>query len=972
MSLLRFKTTLLAACTGLAALIPPSWALSTREIVTFEPSAESLALVAEGRALPIRLDENVDSGILRAAGDFQADVERVTGVRPSLTSGGQPAQAEIMIVGQVGKSPLLERLATEGQVDLAPLDGAWEAFLIETVEHPLPGVDRALVVAGSDKRGTIYGLYELSEQIGVSPWYWWADVPPAHRESIHVKPDRVLDPGPAVRYRGIFLNDEAPALTGWAQEKFGGLNHRFYAHVFELILRLKGNYLWPAMWNNAFNDDDPLNPETASEYGIVMGTSHHEPMIRAHQEWARYGEGEWNYATNPAKLREFWKEGIIRGRDHENIITLAMRGDGDVAMGEDTNIALLEEIVADQRGIIAEHMDADPEEIPQVWALYKEVQDYYEQGMRVPDDVILLWADDNWGNLRRLPTDEERERAGGAGIYYHFDYVGGPRSYKWLNTSPLPRVWEQLHLAWKYDATEVWIVNVGDLKPMEFPIEFFLTYAWDPESWPYERLDDFHRLWAEREFGSEHATEIADLVAGYTKFNGRRKPELLSPETFSLLHFNEAERVIGDWKNLVERAESLARELPDEHQDAFFQLVLYPIKASAVVNELYVAAARNRLYAVQGRASTNDYDQSTRDLFEKDAALAREYHSINNGKWNHFMAQNNIGYTYWQQPPRDAMPAVSRVHVPAGSEIGVSIEGSPRAWPTHDVNKSGNVLPPLTVYGKETRWIDVFNRSQESFAFTARASEPWIQISPSSGTISRDTRLTVSVDWDAVPLGEHEATITVTGAHSRVPIVVPVLNPESPRPEAISGFVETDGYVSIEAPHFQRAVERDGITWKTLPDFGRTLGAVTMFPVTAEPLEPGGDSPHLEYDLHLFSEGEIELILHLSPTLDFQPGPGLRYAVSFDDGEPEIFNVDTMKDGTTWNQAVADNIRRSITRHRIDSPGPHTLKFWMVSPGVVLQKIVINTRPGPRDTDAGQGERRSYLGPTESPYFESH
>lgn len=947
---------------------PTSWALSENDLVAFERSPDSLALVNGGSALPLWLDAEVDPGILRAAKDLQADFARVTGTRPALSTGKQPPQAEVIIIGQAGKSRLLDRMRAEGRIDLAPLEGTWEAFLIEVVENPLPGIDRALVLAGSDKRGTIYALYELSEQIGVSPWYWWADVPPTPREAIFARAGRILDDGPTVRYRGIFLNDEAPALSGWVHEKFGGFNHKFYTHVFELILRLKGNYLWPAMWSSAFNDDDPLNPVLAAEYGIVMGTSHHEPMIRAHQEWARYGEGDWNYATNPETLREFWTKGIIRNRDRENIITLGMRGDGDMAMSEKTNTALLEEIVADQRAIIAEHMEEPLEEIPQVWALYKEVQEYYEHGMRVPDDVILLWCDDNWGNIRRLPTPDERERAGGAGVYYHFDYVGGPRSYKWLNTSPLSRVWEQLHLAWQYDATEIWIVNVGDLKPMEFPIEFFLTYAWDPEAWPYERLDDFHRLWAEREFGTEHAAEIADLIAQYTKFNGRRKPELLSPETFSILHYNEAERIIGGWKDLVKRAEAVAAELPEAHQSAFFQLVLYPIKACAVLNELYVAAARNNLYAVQGRASTNAFEQRAHALFAQDAALVDAYHSINDGKWNHFMAQNNIGYTYWQQPPRDAMPAVSRIQVPEGAELGVAIEGSPKAWPTHDIDKSGNVLPAITIYGKESRWIDVFNRSQEPFSYTVESSEPWLRVSPANGTVNEDTRLMVSADWDAVPMGNHLATVTLSGTGQSVTIEVPVLNPESPRPADLSGFVEINGYVSIEAPHFQRAIGSDEIAWKTLPDFGRTLGGVTVFPVTAERQAPGGDSPRVEYDMHLFSAGDVEVILHLAPTLDFQPGPGLQYAISFDDAEPQIVNVDTMKNQATWNQSVANNIRRSITRHALDNPGAHTLKFWMVSPGVVLQKIVVNTRPAGPDQPNGLAE--SYLGPPESPLFE--
>ena len=353
-----------------------------------------------------------------------------------------------------------------------------------------------------------------------------------------------------MKYRGIFINDEAPALSGWTREKFGGFNHQFYEKVFELILRMKGNYLWPAMWGNAFNDDDKLNPRLADEYGIVMGTSHHEPMMRAQQEWKRYGKGEWNYDHNDSTLREFWRQGIRNMGTHESIVTVGMRGDGDMPMTEGSNIALLERIVADQRRIIGEVTGKDPSATPQLWALYKEVQDYYDKGMRVPDDVTLLFADDNWGNIRRLPT-RERHAAGGFGVYYHFDYVGGPRNYKWLNTNPIARVWEQMHLAYEYGANRIWIVNVGDLKPMEFPIQFFLDYAWNPGEVASRAAAGVHAQWAEQQFGAAHAAEIADVVTKTYKYAGRRKPELLAPETYSLANYREAETVVAEYAALL-------------------------------------------------------------------------------------------------------------------------------------------------------------------------------------------------------------------------------------------------------------------------------------------------------------------------------------------------------------------------------------------------------------------------------------
>ncbi len=549
--------------------------------------------VAQGKTCAsIYVGESEYAGVARAAGDLAADIARVTGCTPAVVRTTPGAGARGIVIGTVEKSAMVSRL-----VDTSGIAGKWETFATQTAGN-------ALVIAGSDKRGAIYGIYDLSEQMGVSPWYWWADVPVAHRDAVYVKPGRYSEGEPAVKYRGIFLNDEAPALSGWTHEKFGGFKHEFYAKVFELILRLKGNYLWPAMWGSAFNEDDPMNPKLADEYGIVMGTSHHEPMLRAQQEWKRHGKGPWNYATNADVLDAFWDAGIERNKDYESIVTLGMRGDGDMPMdatgGMEANKALLERIVAEQREILAKRIGPDLAKIPQDWALYKEVQDYYDAGMRVPDDVTLLWCDDNWGNLRRVPTSAERKRAGGAGIYYHFDYVGGPRNYKWLNTNPIAKVWEQMNIAYQYDARRIWIVNVGDLKPMEFPIEYFLSLAWNPQRWPSSRIDEFGRLWAAREFGPAHAAEIADIMAKYTKYNGRRKPELLEPGTFSLENYDEAARVENDWKALTKQAEAIYQALPSDARDAFFELVLYPIKACDIVNELYIAAARNRSVCAAG------------------------------------------------------------------------------------------------------------------------------------------------------------------------------------------------------------------------------------------------------------------------------------------------------------------------------------------------------------------------------------
>ena len=956
----------------MSAMIRPLLFLALMPLVAFGigqpgliesvPRDESFALVSDGTAAALRVDERDWPGVLRAANDLRTDISRVSDITPALGDAEPAPGSRLIIIGTIGKSRLIDQLIREKRLDVAAISGKWEAAVTEVLKQPTPGIESALVIAGSDKRGTIYGIYNLSEQIGVSPWYWWADVPVRRQNALYVRAGRFVQGPPAVKYRGIFLNDEAPALAGWAREKFGGFNHRFYTNVFELLLRLKANYLWPAMWDNSFATDDPLNARLADEYGIVVGTSHHEPMMRAWKEWSRAGNGphSWDYSKNEVKLRAFWEEGLRRTRDYEKVITLGMRGDGDEPMTETESVALLERIVADQRKMIGEIINPRIEQVPQSWALYKEVQGYYERGMRVPVDVTLLWCDDNWGNLRRLPTPGEQRRSGGAGIYYHFDYVGGPRNYKWLNTVPLPKIWEQMNLAYRHDATRIWIVNVGDLKPMEIPMEFFLTFAWDPARWTQNDVAGYLRLWATREFGAQDAAEIADLVAKYTKYNGRRKPELLAPETFSLVNYAEADRIVEEWQSLLVRAEAISARLPRESRDAFFELVLHPIKACGIVNELYVAAAKSRLYASQGRASANDFASKARELFQADAQLTEYFHhQLAGGKWDRMMSQTHIGYTGWQQPPVNLLPATRQLELPREGSLGVAVEGSTAAWPGVQTPAT---LPEMDVFNRSRRYVDVFNRGQTPFEFQAEASAPWILLSATRGIVTNDQRVWVSVDWDHAPAGSSSGSVRISGpAPEGVQVRVRAFNPVAARGTNLHGFVEADGCVAIEAAHFTARHDTAAAHWDLLPDHGRTDSAMTVFPVTAAGAQPPADSPYLEYGTYLFSTGRVEVALLVSPSLNCSPDRGVRIGVSFDEGAPEVLTVVpngyVAGDGNRdWEESVKDSIRVVKSAHSLLVPGSHTLKVWMVDPGVVFQQVVLNTG----------GLRHSYLGPPES------
>ena len=949
---LLFPALLCCACFLCAG---PLRAFSLGEIqyVVTTPSAGSFPIVQDRRAATIYVDSAEYAGVVRAVGDLQADVNRVTGCTPAILHKA-PFPAEVILVGTIGKSSIIDRLIQRNKIDVSEIHGKWESNLIQVVAHPLPGIQSALVIAGSDKRGTIFGIYDVSGEIGVSPWYWWADVPVRHQDALFVKAGRYIEGEPAVRYRGIFLNDEAPSLTGWVNEKYGGFNHYFYERVFQLLLRLKANYLWPAMWNSAFYADDPLNGKLANEYGIVMGTSHHEPMMRAWKEWQQHGVGPWDYATNAKNLDAFWEGGIQRSRNYESTITIGMRGNGDEPMSATDNIALLEKIIAAQRKIIQRNLTPTLAADPQMWALYKEVQGYYEKGMRVPDDVTLLWSDDNWGNLRRLPTPEERKRSGGAGIYYHFDYVGDPRSYKWLNTYPITKVWEQMHLAHAYGANRIWVVNVGDLKPMEFPIEFFLDYARDPSQWNQDNLSMYTRLWAARNFGPEHADEIADLISKYTKYNGRRKPEQLEPSTFSLTNFQEADRIYSEWQTIVEKAEKVQQELPPVYRDAFFELVLYPVKASAIVNELYITAGKNRLYAAQGRVSTNDLANRARNLFQQDAQLSAEYnHQLANGKWDHMMDQTHIGYTYWNQPPLNAMPAVREVKPVDEPRMGVAVQGSSIA---SDRSQTLS-LPEFDAFNRQTRFIDIFNQGSKPFIFTARADKPWISLNQVQGTVDKEYREFVSIDWNRVPRGDNSGTISISQrGGTTVQVHLQVLWPPTPSRDSLQGFVEANHYVSIEAAQFSNKTSTGRIHWENIPNFGETLSGMTVFPVTAASILPPNIAPSLEYNMYLFDSGTFQVESVLAPTLNFVPGRGLRFAISFDDQPPKVIDALANNTEKDWAVAVSDGVRKVTSTLATAQPGYHTLKFRMVDPGVVLEKLIVSKGKIPA----------SYLGPPES------
>lgn len=807
------------------------------EFISYSQENSSWNLVGADKKLSVLIDENDFAGVQNAVSHLQNDLESVTGQKVTISNIGGNQDIKV-IIGTYRKSKYIKQLVDKRLVNKSDIEGKFEKFIIQTVENPINGVDKALVIVGSDMRGTVYGIYELSRQIGVSPWYYWADVPIKKSKNIYVKPGKFTAGEPAVKYRGIFLNDEAPALSGWSKATFGGFNHQFYEKVFELILRLKGNFIWPAMWGNAFYDDDKESGPLADKMGIIIGTSHHEPMGRAHDEWRRYGTGKWDYSENPNVLVDFWEKGFERMKNYETVVTLGMRGDGDEPMSEESNIELLENIIQDQREIIKKISGKNITETPQVWALYKEVQDYYDKGMRVPDDVTLLLCDDNWGNVRKLPLPDAPKRKGGYGMYYHFDYVGGPRNYKWINVSQIQRIWEQMNLTYSHGVDRIWVVNVGDLKPMEFPISFFLDMAWNPDQFDQNNLFEYTENWVKEIFGKEHAHEIAQIINLYTKYNHRITPELLNDAVYSLENYNEFERVTNDYKSLALDAFRVYQQLPDNLKDAYHQLVLFPTNASSNLYEMYYAVAKNKQLTSKNDPEANYWADQVKRCYDRDSLLTVHYNEVmSGGKWKHMMDQIRIGYTYWQQPRNRVMPKVT--------------------------------------------YINKDNVASEMI------------------------------------------------------------------------FLEDNGYVSIEAPHFNKSVGNTLITWNVIADLGKTISGVTTFPQNAYPTE--NDKIYLEYKVFMESEGVFDINVLVSPTLNFNANKGLRYALSVNDDKETIVNFNQEYSVRQMERWQANRINNTVTQHTFKK-GPNIIRFRVLDAGVVLQKIMIDTG----------GLKPSYLGPPES------
>ena len=956
------------------------------QVAVHEKSPETkyaFTLASPRQTAAILYDASDAAVVKRAAELFAADVEAVTGRRPQVTSAtGETGPA--VIVGTVGGSALIRRLSEAGKIDTAPLEGAWERYLIQTVANPLPGIRKALVIAGSDRRGAAYGLFTLSELIGVSPWYWWADVPVKKHAALHVDAPPTYSQTPSVRYRGIFLNDEDWGLTPWASQTFeperGNIGPRTYAKVCELLLRLKANYLAPAMHpvSTSFNQI-PENKLVADTFAIVMGSTHCEPLLlNTASEWDTQTMGPWNYDKNKEGINRVLTQRVRENSPYENVYTLALRGLHDGAMSTTLpmheKVRMLQQALLDQRQILAENIDRPVETVPQAFTPYKEVLEIYSNGLELPDDVTIVWPDDNYGYMKRLSGVREQRRTGRSGVYYHVSYLGVPHSYLWFSTTPPSLMYEELRKAYDTTADRLWLLNCGDLKGSEMQVSLFLDMAWDIGRFTADNVVTYPARWLAGIFGEAYYDRLEAMTREHLRLAFPRKPEYmgwgyhwnrfdhnceqLTDTDFSFTNYDEAPRRLEAYRKLGARAEALLHEIGDEARPAFYQLVYYPLRGAELMNRMTLGGQRNRWYARQGRAATNAVRDEVQRCYDSLQVITRGYNSLLGGKWNHMMSmrQNYDGVSAYFNLPHLA------THDAAGApRLALQVAGE-------DVTgaRAFHALPAFDNYLRRTYPVEIYNRGGGTLAWTAHASEPWVVLSKSAGKTADEERITVGIDWEKAPSGNAvPAQIVFRAGEQSEKVLVSLFNPTAPSRAELRGiYVENNGCVSLPAAGCHRVRENDRIKISAVEDLGIEGPALQLGDPPA-PLQifRSRDVPCAEYDFYAFDAGSVDVYTYVLPTFplhadrDFRIGENTntdtKYSVQIDDGALATPSSSHVEYAQVWFESVLRNCAVNKSTLHIDKPGRHTLRIRVGDPGIVLQKIVL---------DFG-GMKRSYLGP---------
>ncbi len=930
------------------------------KVTSMKSSGTDFALCAGGRATDIYVDTSDYEAVRTVASLFADDIRKVTGIPADVIPVGKNIPRKSVVAGTVGHNSYIDGLIASGRLDVSPIEGGWEQFVIKVV-------DGRLVIAGCDRRGTAYGMLEISEAIGVSPLYWWADVPVKRKSSVYLSTIDYVSKRPSVKYRGIFINDEGWGITPWAagtyDPELGDIGPKTYAAVCELILRMKGNMLAPAMHpgSGAFNKY-PENKEVADRYAIVMSSSHCEPLLFNNvTEWKHETMGDWNYVTNKNGINRVLEQRISENGRYENVYTLAMRGihdSGLVGVREEDKVKLMAEVLGDQRRILERQIGYPADSIPQIFVPYKEVLDIYERGLEVPEDVTLVWPDDNFGYLKRLSSKEEQKRSGRSGVYYHISYCGEPHDYLWLNTTPNTLMYEELSKAYRAGADRYWLLNVGDIKPGELGMKYFMDLAWDVEAFDFDSSWSYVPEQLAYIFGEELKDDLTDIMDAYFLLGFQHKPEAMGwgfewnnhfdrerviDTGFSFVNYEEAEKRMAEYDRIAVKSEMVMATLPDECRAAYYELVHYPVIGAALMNRKMLTAQRNRWYARKGRSSTNHYADLVKEYHDSLEACTARYNMMLDGKWNGMMSVTP-GWTATYQE----MPPVSRIDVTGPAEMNVFIPGQSELL-------SVKVLPVLDGFFRNDTFIELYNTGSGGFDWKAEASEKWIVLSMTSGTTFMQDRINVSVDWDSVPCGENISGEIVLTSKDKVTVVhLPVFNPV--RNEDFRGkYIERDGYVSICAGDFTSKSENRDISVRRVNGLGYENACVQLGE-TGRPVQNlwrTDTAPCAEYDFYTFSAGDVTVHVYALPLFPVDRTHDTRYGVMIDDGMVQWMTTSAKEYSSRWRLNVFRNSAVETFSANISSSGWHKLRLICADPGMVIQKIVI---------DFG-GMKRSYLGP---------
>lgn len=938
-------------------------------------------------ATPLLISDQEAKVVAIAADLYAGDVAKISDQTPEIIQSLSQASSTLILAGTVGQNDLLNQLVAEQKIDVSGVEGSWESWSMQVVRKPFPGVKSALVIVGSDRRGTAYGILELSRLMGVSAWEWWADVQPAQREKISLDIETKTFGSPSVKYRGLFLNDEDWGLQPWAAKTFepetGDIGPKTYAKIFELMLRLRANTIWPAMHGctKAFYTI-PGNAQTADDYAIVVGTSHCEPMLcNINAEWDHHTMGEWRYDNNAQTIRDLFEARMKATSNFESIYTIGMRGEHDSPMNakdltKDDQIKLLEKVIADQRGIMQQETGKDPQTLPQAFIPYKEVLDYYQNGLEVPEDVTLMWTDDNYGYIRQLSTPEEQKRPGGGGIYYHASYWGRPHDYLWLSSTNPMLIWEEMYKAYQFNCHDMWILNCGDIKPLEYNIELFMDMAWDIDQFAGTADVQTHlQAWMTDLFGAEKSPELSQLMLDYYHLCFMRRPEFMAwsqtepttkaqeTELAQIRYGDELTQRLEAWEQLSEEVKKLDASIPASEKDAFYQLVYYPVVGASLMNQKWLYHYKNELAARQGRASANEFAARSKAAYNEIKTETEYFNTkLQNGKWKHMMSMKPRNLPVFSQPS---------YAVPANDEeagLGLALEGYEMEANKQIENNYADVLPVLNQYLKDSAFVDVFLKGEGQVEWKAEPQQPWIKLSADHGSLNKgqlEQRLWVSIDWDLVPQGENSkepplghdyqlippaykvnGSVVFSSADTTMTIGVSTFNPKFKELEAYKGFVEGNGYVSINAENASNRVAGKDAEWELFGGMGYSGNVAVALPYDVKPLTSSSEikeqSPMLVYDFYTFNSGEADVRVQAIPTHPFYEGASVRCAVAIDDAEPVIIDFKTVGRSSEWKQNVLKNAAVKSAKQLIAEPGKHQLKVWMVDPGVMLDQLLID------------------------------